>query len=121
MADAICRSPLAMSGRRSSSCEGTPVGTTGAANGASSLFRDRKAARIGVHKHGDRVLEHGAVGEKVGLQRLRRRQLALRARHVERRGDLPLKAEHRDLDGLLVVDDRRAVDGILRIEPRSAM
>ena len=59
LAAAIRRSAAAMSGRRSSSVDGSPAGITGT-SAAPALGRDRQLGRRPADQHGDRVLELGA-------------------------------------------------------------
>ena len=65
-----------MSGRRSSSAEGRPGGTTGTV-GRERRRRDRELGRRLADQHGDRVLERGALDADVDRLRLRALELGL--------------------------------------------
>ena len=105
LAAATARSAEAMSGRRCSSVEGTPVGTCGTArrppgNGQIEVGRRR------THAHRDRVLQRGARACQRGAVGARVDQLGLRLQHVALRRDAGGVAVARDLVGALVALDR---------------
>ncbi len=84
LASAARRSAAAMSGRRSSSCDGTPTGITGGVRVAAGIFQPQ-ALRGASHQNRDGMFERRALHADADILRARGLQLSSRLRHFRAR------------------------------------
>ena len=94
-----------MSGRRSSSSDGTPTGISGSV-ATERRARDRERRGRLADQHRDRVLELRALDADVDRLRLRALELRLRLHDVDARRDAGGVAVLRELERALVRRDR---------------
>ena len=108
LAAAMLRSLEAMSGRRSSNCDGSMPGIAGIVGAADRdwVGRQREHRRRLSDKDGDRMFVHGALNVDIGGLHLRRLELRARLGHVGERRRAAVVAVLSKLQGALKGLDR---------------
>ena len=106
LAAAARRSAWAMSGRRSSNCEGTPSGIFGSVK-IEGRRRNAEVGQVVIGESADGVLELRASHTEVDELRADRFKLSLRLRDVYLGGDAAVKAPLREVELMLEIGDGR--------------
>ncbi len=115
LASAARRSAAAISGRRSSSCDGMPTGITGGVLVKATGGR-LQALRRATHQHGDGMFEGGALHAYADVLSARGFELRSRLRHFGAGAQAAIEAILRQVERLLISHQRLIQQLLLRVE-----